>query len=63
MVIATKVRYQMDSSNVNKIGLSRRHIVESCQESLERLKTHYIDIYQVRVKNNTYHMTSRLGVK
>ena len=50
MVIATKVRYQMDSSNVNKIGLSRRHIVESCQESLERLKTNYIDIYQVRTK-------------
>ena len=47
MIIATKVRYQMDNTNVNKVGLSRRHIVESCEESLERLKTHYIDVYQV----------------
>ena len=48
IVLATKVRFQMDNSNVNKIGLSRRHLVESCEESLKRLKTHFIDLYQVR---------------
>ena len=49
MVVATKVRFQMDSTNVNKVGLSRRHIVESCEESLQRLKTNYIDLYQVTI--------------
>ena len=49
VVLATKCRFQIDFSNINKVGLSRRHIVESCEESLERLQTSYIDILQVKV--------------
>ena len=35
----------------NDGGLSRKHIIECVDESLQRLKTDYIDLYQViRVK-------------
>ena len=30
----------------NKAGLSRRHILEACEDSLRRLGTDYIDLYQ-----------------
>ena len=48
-MLATKVRFSMDATKENRQGLSRRHIVESCEESLERLQTNYIDLYQVRI--------------
>ncbi|KAH3885322.1 1-deoxyxylulose-5-phosphate synthase YajO-like [Dreissena polymorpha] len=51
-VVATKVRGQIDKSHENGVGLSRRHIVESCEESLERLQTHYIDLYQSHIWDN-----------
>ncbi|GAC1578398.1 MAG: aldo/keto reductase family protein [Candidatus Dormibacteria bacterium] len=44
-VLATKVFWPM-SDNVNDRGLSRKHIMESCDKSLRRLKTDYIDLYQ-----------------
>jgi len=31
----------------NQVGLSRLHIVESLEDSLRRLGTDYIDLYQV----------------
>ncbi|MFN4152275.1 MAG: aldo/keto reductase, partial [Candidatus Sericytochromatia bacterium] len=34
------------SKNPNNRGLSRKHIMESCEASLKRLKTDYIDLYQ-----------------
>lgn len=45
-IIATKVRYPM-SNKINDTGLSRYHIIESCNQSLKRLNTDYIDLYQV----------------
>ena len=45
-VIATKVNMRM-SDAPNDVGLSRHHILESCDKSLERLDTDYIDLYQV----------------
>jgi aryl-alcohol dehydrogenase-like predicted oxidoreductase len=45
-VIATKVRFPM-GSGVNHVGLTRKHILMSVRESLERLGTDYIDLYQV----------------
>jgi aryl-alcohol dehydrogenase-like predicted oxidoreductase len=45
VVIATKVRGRM-GSGPNAEGLSRKHIFSSVEESLRRLKTDYIDLYQ-----------------
>jgi aryl-alcohol dehydrogenase-like predicted oxidoreductase len=43
--IFTKV-YWPTGPGQNDRGLSRKHIVESCHASLERLQTDYIDLYQ-----------------
>jgi aryl-alcohol dehydrogenase-like predicted oxidoreductase len=45
-IIATKVRFPM-GSGPNDVGLSRKHIHAAVQESLRRLGTDYIDLYQV----------------
>lgn len=45
-VIATKVRGRM-SPEINDVGLSRHHIINSCDASLKRLGTDYIDLYVV----------------
>jgi len=44
IVLATKVRGRM-SSEINDVGLSRRHIIDSCNNSLKRLGTDHIDLY------------------
>jgi aryl-alcohol dehydrogenase-like predicted oxidoreductase len=46
IILATKVRVRM-STNPNDVGLSRQHIIEGCNNSLKRLGTDYIDLYQV----------------
>ncbi|UOQ42889.1 aldo/keto reductase [Halobacillus salinarum] len=45
-VVATKVRFGM-GEGPNDIGLSRKHIMKAIKESLHRLQTDYIDLYQV----------------
>jgi voltage-dependent potassium channel beta subunit len=45
IVLATKVFWPM-SPNPNDQGLSRKHVFESVDKSLKRLKTDYIDLYQ-----------------
>jgi aryl-alcohol dehydrogenase-like predicted oxidoreductase len=45
LVIATKVRGQMSDDPADQ-GLSRRHILKSVEQSLKRLGTDYIDLYQ-----------------
>jgi aryl-alcohol dehydrogenase-like predicted oxidoreductase len=44
-VLATKCFWPM-SDNANNRGLSRKHIFESVEASLRRLRTDYIDLYQ-----------------
>ncbi|MFP4395911.1 MAG: aldo/keto reductase family protein, partial [Anaerolineales bacterium] len=44
LVIASKVFWPM-SDNVNDRGLSRKHIMESIDNSLERIGVDYLDIY------------------
>ena len=46
VILATKVRGRMGES-VNDIGLSRVHIRQQVEESLRRLGTDYIDLYQI----------------
>lgn len=45
-VVATKVRFAM-GTGPNDLGLSRKHILKSVEDSLRRLRTDYIDLYQV----------------
>ncbi len=45
LVIATKVRGQM-GPGPNDEGLSRKHIMRAVEDSLRRLQTDYIDLYQ-----------------
>jgi len=45
-VIATKVHYPM-GPGVNDRGNSRRHIMRACEDSLRRLRTDRIDLYQL----------------
>jgi aryl-alcohol dehydrogenase-like predicted oxidoreductase len=46
LVIATKVRGMM-GEGPNHSGLSRKHILQQADESLKRLNTDYIDLYQI----------------
>jgi aryl-alcohol dehydrogenase-like predicted oxidoreductase len=46
VVLATKVRFPM-GEGPNDVGLSRKHIVQGCEDSLRRLGTDFIDLYQV----------------
>src|SRR3954470_14306620 len=46
VVIATKV-FQRMSDDPNDQGLSRKHILSSIDNSLRRLRTDYIDLYQI----------------
>jgi 1-deoxyxylulose-5-phosphate synthase len=45
IVLATKCRGAM-GPGANDEGLSRRHIIKACEDSLQRLQTDYIDLYQ-----------------
>ncbi|HRE46283.1 MAG TPA: aldo/keto reductase [Aggregatilineales bacterium] len=46
IIIATKVNGAMGSQPNNR-GLSRKHIMQSIDDSLRRLGTEYIDLYQI----------------
>lgn len=48
MVVATKVRGAM-GKDPNNVGLSRKHILDAVDASLERLGLDYIDLYQVHM--------------
>lgn len=44
VIIATKVGFRTGNA-VTQAGLSKRHILYSCEQSLKRLNTDYIDLY------------------
>ncbi len=46
LVIATKANGAM-GPGPNRRGLSRKHLIEACENSLRRLRTDYIDLYQI----------------
>jgi len=47
IVLATKAFLPMDAEDPNARGLSRRHLIRACEDSLERLGTDWIDLYQL----------------
>ncbi|MEM8531359.1 MAG: aldo/keto reductase [Chloroflexota bacterium] len=47
MVLATKVHVSMDDSDPNAANNHRRHIIEQCHASLQRLQTDHIDLYYI----------------
>jgi len=46
IVVATKVHGVM-GPGPNRRGLSRKHIIEACEDSLRRLGMDYVDLYQI----------------
>jgi len=47
VVLATKGFFPVDPKDPNGRGLSRRHLIDACNASLERLQTDWIDLYQL----------------
>jgi aryl-alcohol dehydrogenase-like predicted oxidoreductase len=50
LLIATKVRFPI-TAGPNAGGLSRYHIIRACEDSLRRLKTDVIDLYQLHERD------------
>src|ERR1700691_56726 len=46
VLISTKATFKM-GPGPNEIGSSRYHLIEACNASLKRLRTDYIDLYQM----------------
>src|SRR5215212_3902519 len=44
VVVATKVGFRTGDP-LTQAGLSRRHVIYSCEQSLRRLGTDYVDLY------------------
>jgi aryl-alcohol dehydrogenase-like predicted oxidoreductase len=59
-IIATKVRFTMGEAP-NDIGLSRKHILAAVEASLRRLRTDYIDMYQVHCWDQRTPLEETLG--
>jgi len=49
MLIATKTGMPMGAGPNDK-GTSREKIIRSCEASLKRLRTDYVDLYQLRLR-------------
>jgi len=47
IVLATKARLPMDESNINHGGATRANIIREVEDSLRRLQTDYLDLYQM----------------
>ena len=46
VILTTKFYYPIGNKGINDKGTSRKHIIKACEDSLKRLNTDYIDIYQ-----------------
>lgn len=57
VVLMTKARFPMGLGTrpvgPHDQGLSRKHLIAACEESLRRLRTEYIDLYQVHMQDHS----------
>ena len=53
VLVATKVNSPMGDKGINDRGLSRYHILKACEDSLRRLGTDRIDLYQLHLPSLT----------
>jgi len=60
VLVATKARMAM-GDGPNDAGLSRHHLIRSCEASLRRLGTDHIDLYQVHEWDGVTPMEETLG--
>jgi aryl-alcohol dehydrogenase-like predicted oxidoreductase len=60
VVLATKVHGNM-GTDVNQRGNSRRWIIRECEQSLRRLNTDYIDLYQIHRPDPATDIDETLG--
>jgi aryl-alcohol dehydrogenase-like predicted oxidoreductase len=60
LIVATKVRGRM-GDGPNEVGLSRRHIMDQVDQSLRRLGTDWIDLYQVHCWDNLTRLEDTLS--
>lgn len=51
IILATKFNFA-HPADINAKGLSRRHVINACDASLKRLKTDWIDLYQMHRCNS-----------
>ncbi len=60
VVLATKARFPL-ADGVNDAGLSRQHLIAACEDSLRRLRTDHIDLYQVHEWDGQTPLEETLG--
>lgn len=60
VLVATKVHYPM-GTGPNDRGNSRLHIIKACEDSLRRMNTDYIDIYQMHRPDSETAVEETLG--
>lgn len=66
LLLATKCRYPIGFGMLGPVGphdqgLSRQHIMKACEDSLRRLKTDFIDLYQVQAQDTSVPIEETLG--
>jgi aryl-alcohol dehydrogenase-like predicted oxidoreductase len=61
VVVATKFGNPMDENDPTRRGGSRRWVLQACEDSLRRLGTDYIDIYQIHRPDPSVPVSETLG--